>query len=251
MDDKVISEVGKLKVSNVALENSIEYQQRQIDQQVTEMKAQIEAQNLQLQGAVMALNNANERIEEQKVKIARLEKSSHGGLQHGRGWNVEIDGIPLNVGDNPGQLQEAALKIFAGINVNVENYDIDTIHRLPSRNEEAKPTIVRFHSRKLVRALHENKNKLKNLNDLGIDIAGLNNDSKIYIRASQCPYFKNLSYNCRVLRRNGLIDKVNIGKDGSITIKTLDGNFTKVTHEDILREKFPDFQDFNFGERED
>ena len=231
------------------LQNAIEFQKKDFDDKILQLNNHIEAQSKQIQGAVMALNNANERIEEQKLKISRLEKSSHGGLQHGRGWNIEIDGITPNVGDTPAQLQDAAIKIFKGINVGVEIFDIDTIHRLPSRNEE-KPTIVRFHSRKLVRALHENKSKLKDLPNLGIDIPGLQHDSKIYLRASQCPYFKNLSYNCRVLKRNGRIAKVNVGKDGSISVKKLDDSFIKVTHEDTLRENFPDFENFNFGERE-
>ena len=40
-------------------------------------------------------------IAEQQTKIVSLEKECHRGLQHGRGFNVEIDGIPKNVGDDP------------------------------------------------------------------------------------------------------------------------------------------------------
>ena len=191
--------------------------------------------------ATLRLNAAEKIIHEQKNRIQNLERSSHAGLQHRRGWNVEVDGIPSNVGDEPDQLQDAFLKIINAINVRATAIDIDSIHRLPSKNRDSKPTIVAFHSRKLVRLIHDNKNKLKDLKDLNIDIPGLHDESRIYIRASQCQYYKNLAYNCRMLKRSELIDSYYTAKDGRISIKSFEGENTKISHESDLLDQFPDF----------
>ncbi len=199
--------------------------------------------------ATLRLNAAEKIIHEQKNRIQNLERSSHAGLQHRRGWNVEVDGIPSNVGDEPDQLQDAFLKIINAINVRATAIDIDSIHRLPSKNRDSKPTIVAFHSRKLVRLIHDNKNKLKDLKDLNIDIPGLHDESRIYIRASQCQYYKNLAYNCRMLKRSELIDSYYTAKDGRISIKSFEGENTKISHESDLLDQFPDFNfSFNNGE---
>ena len=79
------------------------------------------------------LNATKVLLEAQIKKFIRLERSSEACQQHGRGWNVEIDGIPANVGDDPEQIQQAVLKLFEAINVDIEDYEIDTVHRLPSR----------------------------------------------------------------------------------------------------------------------
>ena len=110
----------------------------------------------------------------------------------------------------------------------------------------SKPTIVRFHGRKIVDLIHKNKHKLKNLATLNLEIAGLNTDSRIYIHASQCQYQKNLSYNCRLLKRASLISKAAITDDGKTTFLGLDGKWVKVLHESELMDRFPTFQDFTF-----
>ena len=130
--------------------------------------------------------------------------------------------------------------------MHVEPYDIDHVHRLPSNRPGPKPTIVRFISRKTVRLIHENKYKLKDLKDLEIDIPGITDDSRIFMNASQCPYYKTLAFNCRLLKRKGLISSLYTGKDGRISIKTLEGNNIKVMHEFDLTKTFPQFEDFNF-----
>ena len=90
------------------------------------------------------------------------------------------------------------------------------------------------------------KEKLKNLSSLNIDMNGLDDNSKIYIRPSQCPYYKNLGYNCRLLKKNGKIAYVITNDDGTLKIKTLDEKFVEITHESDLRELFQDFDKFSF-----
>ena len=184
-------------------------------------------------------------IDQQTKRIVSLEKSCHQGLQHNRAWNLEVDGIPANIGDDPDQLEDAVLQIFNAINVDVTEGDIDTIHRLNSKREP-KPTIIRFISRKTVRDIHANKSKLRNLNNLGLQIPGLTDESQIFIRASQCPYFSNLAYNCRLLKRSKLIKTVFIDKEGRIQIQLVTEEKKKITHELDLLELFPTYK-FSFN----
>ena len=193
------------------------------------------------------LDIANKTIEMQAAKIVRLEKECHRGLQHGRGWNIEIDGIPRQVGDDPEDLRNAFLAICETFNIDVHDIDIETIHRLPSK-QLIKPVIIRFISRESVREIHHKKSRLRHLHerldDLQID--GLTEESQIFIRASQCSYYRCLAFNCRVLKRKELLSKVHIGDDGRISIKLLDGSHVKVSHESILVKNFPNFKGFNF-----
>ena len=158
---------------------------------------------------------------------------------------MEIDGIPAAVGDDPVQLKAAALNLFNGINIDCIPNDIQAIHRLPSKFSP-KPTIIRFTHRSTVENIFKNKNKLKHLNTLNLDINGLEKDSKIFIRPSMCPYFKSLAYNRRILKRNNLIARVITEDDGSLKIKTLQDSYLKITHEKDLLDKFPQFSLFSF-----
>jgi len=80
----------------------------------------------------------------------------------------------------------------------------------------------------------ENKKKLKNLKDMNIDIPGLHEDSSIYIKASLCPYYKSLAYNCRLLKKDNLISGVLVSDDGIVKINIGDvqnPRFIKIKHE--------------------
>ena len=181
-----------------------------------------------------------------RKKITTLEKSLYTSLQHNRLSNIEIDGIPANIVDDNAQLEEAAIKILTAINVKCSPDDIEAIHRLPS-SLEIKPTIVKFISRKTAVKAFENKNKLKYLAALNIRINGLTEDCKIFIRPSQCPYYRLLAYNCRVLKRRGQIHTIFIQDDGIIKIKVHEhSTFIKFFHETDLRKYFPNFGDFSF-----
>ena len=78
----------------------------------------------------------------------------HSNKQHSREWNVEIDGIPSNVGDDPDQLKEAVYELCHSLNVDIEEYEIETAHRLQSK-VSPKPVIVRFFTRDTTIPTHE------------------------------------------------------------------------------------------------
>lgn len=213
---------------------------------VVDVQAKIDEKDRQLDAS-------NSIIQSQAAQIARLEDECHRGLQHGRGWNIEIDGVPTEVGDDPEDLRSTFLTICEAFNISVSDIDIETIHRLPS-SQSPKPVIVRFISRETAREIHHKKSRLKDLGDRvdGMEIPGLTEESEIYIRPSLCSYYRCLAFNCRVLKRQKLLSRVYISDDGRISIKLLDGSTVKVSHESTLLKYFPNFQNFNFkyNERE-
>ena len=184
----------------------------------------------------------------------RLEKQCHRGLQHGPGWNVEVDGLPSELCDDPASLKKGMAELFNLFNIDVAEDEIETIHRLPSR-QAIKPVIIPFYSRESVCEIHQKKSRLK---DLGarfseLDIDGLNGTSQIFIRPSQCAYYSMLAYNCRVLKRKKLILGVNISNDGRVSMKLTDNTVIKVDHESTFLKYFPNFKEFCFkyGERDE
>ena len=233
LEDRAFREIQGLKESHKELQRAFDFNKDSVNDSIGLLRTDLTSQQDAIDRKSNELQIALLKLEVQSERVVQLEKVCHSGLQHNRGWNVEIDGIPANVGDDPYQLEIAVIEICNKINVGVNRYDIDTVHRLPSERSP-KPTIVRFSTRKVVRDLHDNKKLLKDLNDLNLEIPGLNANSKIFIRASQSPYVKNLAYNCRQLKRSNKIAQVITGKDGRLTIKTLDGDFLKIGHEHDL-----------------
>ena len=247
LESKISGDIDSLKAEDTRLADEIKSVKESNQREIEELKVRLAKQEEASLAQADELRVTNEKVSYLTDRLISLEASSYAHQQHGRGWNLEIDGIPKNIGDDPTQLEKAAIDIFAAINVDVHPEDIDTVHRLPgSRNNEGKSVIIRLHSRKHVRSINKNKSKLKDLKDLNINMAGLTENSRIYIRPNQCAYYKNLSYNCRVLKRNGMIERITTSNEGKITIKTLDGSFMKITHETDLTDKFPRFGRFNF-----
>ena len=76
------------------------------------------------------------------------------------------------------------------------------------------------------------------MKNLKINVCGIDNNSALYINPSLCPYSKKLAFNCRSLRRAGLISKAHTENDGSIKIQLLDGSSVKINHETDLTSRF-------------
>ena len=191
---------------------------------------------------ITQLEEANEIINDQAQTIIRLEKDLHRGLQHNRKWNIEIDGIPDEVGDEIDDLEAAVVKICVAIGVPITAADIEACHRLNSRRAGPHPTIVRFLSRKNVAKVMEKKSKLKSIPEIGLELPGLNPNSKIYINPSFCPYYKSLAYNCRLLKKENLIVGVIYEDDSTLKIKTMEGDFIRIQHESDLTDRFTNFE---------
>ena len=245
LDRTISDEIVVLKNADQNLQNQLTDLERNTSASIAEIKDEAEKDRALQTKSEKVLSDAHVIIAAQAKRINNLERECFRGMQHSRGFNIEIDGIPAVIGDHPLDLEVAVLELLRSINVVIEDYDIDTVHRLPSK-QTPKTTIVRFISRKTVRLCHKNSHKLKDLADLDIKINGLGDDSQIFIRPSQCSYLKNLAFNCRVLKRSKLIAKVLTAKDGRLTIEQLDGSFLKISHMEDLTKNFPSFQKFNF-----
>jgi hypothetical protein len=199
-------------------------------------KEEADEETLRLENTIVALQQ----------KLASVEYACHRSQQNSRKHNVEFDGVPTEVGDEPAKLEEAIIKLLAKMDVPCEPADIDAIHRLPSKTN-IKGTIVRFNRRKLRDEVLRNKTKLKELRNWDIDIPGLTENSAIYVKPNLCPYYKTLAYNCRVLKKAELINGTTVDDDGTVKIKTLENYSVKILHETKLRSLFPEFRFFKFN----
>ena len=249
LEERTFHEIHGLQASQEALHKQVNVNKKENDQNLDLLRSLVQTQRQLLDEKSNELDETVNRLNVQSQRLSELERSSYSSSQHNRGWNLEFDGIPVNVGDDPIQLEKSVIEICNKINVPINEYAIDTVHRLPSQRSP-KSTIVRFISRKIVRDIHDNKRKLKDIADLDLDLPGLGPDTKIFIRASQSPYVKSLAYNCRLLKRSNLIAQVITAKDGRLTIRTLDGDYIKIAHEEDLTSKFPGFGRFSFDVRE-
>ena len=252
LDSSVKHEITALRNEFDILKVNIESDRNNFSNEIEEIKKGVASLNesavdfdSRINDIYSASSDNSGFVELLQARQTTLEKSVHSGHQHRRKFNCEIDGIPTVVGEDSNNLKEAVVKFFGAIGSNCKKEDIDVIHRLKSR-DDTKPTIVLFDSRRVRDEVLKNKNKLKNLASFKLDIDGLNNDSKIYIRPSLCPYYKNLQFNCRILRRNNLIKQVRTEDDGTIKVKMFDDTYEKITHEKDLVKLFPQFGDFIF-----
>ena len=222
---KVKTDISSLVEANTSLTLLADQTKVILDKSVEELREKtVELEDKISENETSVIWHDSE-LEKLKLKLEKLEKACYSNLQHSRKSNVQVDGIPSVIGDDPRDLETAFLEILRGIGVEIRPIDIEAIHRLPSRSNGIKPTIVKIHNRKMVEDINRKKNKLKNLSSLDINIAGLTPTSEIYIKPSLSPYNNTLAYNCRLLKRDNLILKVITEDDGTLKIKTLnEGN---------------------------
>ena len=124
------SEIVEIKKLQGALTNKLQDNVVRIDNNVKVLEQQditLTQKNLDLSESV---NNINTSIvPELRGKIISLEKTLHGNLQHERLAQIEIDGVPNNIGDKKEDLEVAILSILGGINVACTSKDIEAVHR--------------------------------------------------------------------------------------------------------------------------
>ena len=144
LEIKLATDLEAVKKSNTNLTLTVNNNQVHLQNELTKVDDRVTALEI---GKIKDLTDSNEQLDKSvdhlSNKIVGLEKAVYTGHQHSRKWNIEIDGIPTNVGDESEQLRVAANKILTAINVQITPKDIEAIHRLHSK-ANPKPTIIRF-----------------------------------------------------------------------------------------------------------
>ena len=161
--------------------------------------------------------------------------------QRSRRNNLEITGIPNDVLDT--NLEKTVINLF---NRNLEDDDeldekeIDAIHRLPAKEGKVKPVVMRLVSRKRRDQLLKSGRELTNMNLSFLGIKA--DDDKIYVNEHFSPDIKTFSYFCRKLRREHKIFKFNT-ENGQIKIKLKENDkwWKKIKHEQDLVNIFPKY----------
>lgn len=125
----------------------------------------------------------------------------------------------------------------------LESVDFDS--QLITTKLDLQPYIR--HSEKMIATMPEKKEVKTTANDKPADMKGTmiihnnnNNDNDL-----RCLYYRNLAYNCRILKRRTLISDIKI-INGKLRIKTMDNKWSKICDVADLRRMFPNFKDFVF-----
>ena len=106
------------------------------------------------------IQTLKEKDQEKSLKINDLERDIIDLQQYTRRNNVEICGIPNEIGQH--DLEGAVIKIGDAIGVEIYEEDIEACHRLQAKDSSStQKTIVRFVNRRTCEMLHSNKFKLR------------------------------------------------------------------------------------------
>ena len=103
-------------------------------------------------------------------------------------------------------------------------------------------TIIRFVNRKDAEDCLVNRKKLKNFD---LESVGFDSDAQIFINENLSPYMSRLAYYCRVLKRQGLVNKLTTFK-GVIKITRSSGTdhqMDVIQHKEDLVKIFPNLDD--------
>ena len=153
------------------------------------------------------------KCEKLENKVAILESNHNDLVQYGRHNNVVFSGILENVPDN--NLESTVTSVLSAIDVQVEPRDIEACHRIGKPTSKTRKTIVRFVNRKNCEKILANKKKLLKLSNAKHNFhAGTN----IFVNENLTPMNEIIAYNCRKLKRSGLIHAC-YSRNGIVYIK--------------------------------
>lgn len=181
--------------------------------------------------------NLSSRVAKAESKLIEVETNAAKLDQYGRRNNLQIDGIPDDVGDDI--LEEKVCQILEEIQVPIKRHEIEACHRLPSKRGEKGPkkTVLRLVNRRKCEQAVRNAKKLNEK-----EIQQKLKVGRVFVSENLCPYYRKLAYMCRCLRRAGKIEHVS-SANGSIRILIQPGDAKRVNivHDSDLTRRFPDF----------
>ena len=179
------------------------------------------------------LSKDNKTLKEDNVKlksdVKRLNDRLEDLEQYGRRNNVEIQGIPEARGEN---LLHTITTLGVKMGCKIEASDVDVVHRLPARNQEHKPIIVKFVRRTVKLDLLNNRSRLAQVTSQDFDSTSTGN--KVYVNENLTPYRKQLFYLARNKKKDSNYKYVWV-KNGNVFMRKLDGHDAiKITCEEDL-----------------
>ena len=181
--------------------------------------------------------NLVNRVNTIERRLIEFERYFHYSNHNSRKNNLEIDGIPRSVTQIA--LEDTVIKVLNAVpGIQCDPDNIEACHRITSRSST---TIVKFHSRKTKDAIFKNRKKYASLdtNALGIGYG------RIYINHNLTPIHKELSDNCRELKRQKLIEDT-WTLNANVKIRGCDGAVHGIDHEMDLYRLFPNHLNFTF-----
>ena len=178
------------------------------------------------------------RLRSLETSNIATEKRINMMEQHSRKVNLEIDGIPDAIEQK--DLKSYVVDILRHAEVDpVSTDDIEVVHRLNSK-KTPKTTIIRA-KRDFLEKVYAKKKIMRSVGKNKMNVA-----STFYVNESLSTSSKTLAFNCRKLKKAGLITDTWYS-NGKIKLKTLDNNIKVIYHEYDLFNLFSDFKEFSFN----
>ena len=174
------------------------------------------------------------RINTLERRVVELERTVIRNGQNSRKNNLELSGIPRSV--DHGALKSMVSNIISKMSTETQctSKDIEACHRMSATNPT---TIVKFKSREIVDNILKNKKDLKKVKT--------DENTRLFVNHNLCPELKEISYNCRILKRKNLIEDT-WNAHGTVSLKEKNGHVSKPNHILDLFRLFPDFDGFTF-----
>ena len=167
-------------------------------------------------------------------KVLEVEKSIAKTDQYDRRNNVEFHGIPNDIDDV--NLEEKVIDICKAIGVKINSTKIEACHRFG--RGDPKKVIARFVNRKDCDEIRSNK---KNLKKVDMSKIGLGNETKIYNQDNLSPYFSELAWKCRKLKKVKKINDWWYRNEMIFMKRTENENAKKICHNHDIEYLYPGF----------
>lgn len=175
------NQIRDLKVDQQNLAKSLEFAHADIKELKEALKNEVAA-NKKLANDNVALEAKCQGLEKRNVELeVRLTRSE----QYSRNLNLEIRGVPQKPDEN---VVDVIGKIGSAIQETISSADIESCHRVPTRDARKSNIVIQFKSRAKRDATLKKGKKARLCNtDIGLD-----NPAPIYINEHLCPALKQL-----------------------------------------------------------
>ena len=144
------------------------------------------AHSKKFEADVAVVRNVNSKLVE---SVVATECQYWKNAQYFRRDTLEVVGIPTSIRDN--DLEQNILDVFQEIGVNICDRNIQGCHRLTDKDR----TIAKFTNRKDCLRILRVKRQLKGLDPATVDLP---EETKIFVNASLCPYYRGYGANVKI-----------------------------------------------------